>query len=280
MSDAIDAPATSCANCGAALHGRFCAACGQESKPLDPPVRHFAQELAKEFFDVDGKQLRSLRRLVLSPGFLTREYVEGRRVAWLTPLKLYLLTSVAAFAMFAVAGSDAGLKVAIQTNAQDETGFRALGYANGAELAAAINAARETWLPRVMFVLVPIFGWLVSLVRRGAHRRYPSHLVFALHVHAAWFAVRAVSTAVGLLLPTAAEPGVDFVVFVYTFGYLVLALVGAYGGTRLRAVRDAAVVGLVYWVALMAGTGAVIMAAVLGPALLHRLAEALHRSGV
>ena len=125
-------PAGACANCGAALHGRFCGACGQEAKPLDPPVRHFAAEFAKEFFDIDGKQLRSLRRLVFSPGFLTREYVEGRRAGWLTPLKLYLLTSVAAFAMFAIAGSDAGLKVAIQTNAQDETGFRALGYANGA----------------------------------------------------------------------------------------------------------------------------------------------------
>ena len=280
MSDEIDTPAAICGNCGAALTGRFCSTCGQEAKPLDPPVRHFAHEFAQEFFDVDGKQLRSLRRLLFSPGFLTREYVEGRRIGWLTPLKLYLLTSVAAFAMFAIAGSDAGLKVAIQTNAQDETGFRALGYANGAELAAAINAARETWLPRVMFVLVPIFGWLVSLARRGAHRHYPAHLVFALHVHAAWFAVRAVSTAVGQLLPKAAEPGVDFLVFVYTFVYLVLALVGAYGGSRLRAVRDAIILGFVYWVVLIAGTGAVILAAVLGPALVHPLAEALHSRGL
>jgi uncharacterized protein DUF3667 len=271
MSEGIAALAGTCANCGAPLQGRFCSACGQEAKPLDPPVRHFAKEFAQEFFDVDGKQIRSLRRLVFSPGFLTREYVEGRRVGWLTPLKLYLLTSVAAFAMFAIAGSDAGLKVDIQTSAQDETGFRALGYANGTELAAAISAARDTWLPRVMFVLVPIFGWLVSIVRRGAHRRYPSHLVFALHVHAAWFAVRAISTAVELLLPRAAEPWLDLVVFVYTFGYLVLAFVGAYGGTRLRALRDSLLVGIVYWIVLLAGAGAVVILAVLGRPLLHHL---------
>ena len=63
MSDEIDTPAAICGNCGAALTGRFCSTCGQEAKPLDPPVRHFAHEFAQEFFDVDGKQLRSLRRL-------------------------------------------------------------------------------------------------------------------------------------------------------------------------------------------------------------------------
>jgi hypothetical protein len=248
----------------------FCAACGQPRKPLDPPVRHFVGEFALEFFDVDGRLLRSLRRLLFSPGFLTREYVEGRRVPWLSPLKLYLLTSVAAFAMFAIAGDDGGLKIQIQTNAQDEAAFRTLGYANAAELAAAIGQARETWLPRVMFVLVPIFGWLVSLVRRGAHRRYPSHLVFALHVHAAWFGVRAAATAIGLLLPSSADPWLGSGVLIYAVSYLVLAFAGAYGGTRLRGLRDSAIVGVIYWVCLLAGTGVVILLAVLGRVPLSR----------
>lgn len=271
MNDERAVAATACANCGTERHGRFCAACGQEAKPLDPPVRRFVKEFAQEFFDIDGRQLRSLRRLVFSPGFLTREYVEGRRIGWLSPLKLYLVCSVAAFAMFAIAGTDAGLKIQIQTDAHDEAGFRTLGYANATELSAAIGAARETWLPRVMFVLVPIFGWLVSLVRRGAHRRYPAHVVFALHVHAAWFAVRAASTAAAHLLPKAVEPGLDFIVFLYSVGYLVLAFVGAYSGTRLRALRDSLIVGLVYWVLLIAGTGVVIVLAVLGRTALERV---------
>jgi hypothetical protein len=264
MSDEIDAPAAVCANCGAALHGRFCAACGQEVKPLDPPVRHFIAEFAQELFDVDSRLVRSLRRLVFSPGFLTREYVEGRRVGCLSPLKLYLLCSVAAFAMLAIAGSDAGLRIQIQTNARDDAEFRTLGYANANDLAAAIGAARETWLPRVMFVLVPSFGWLVSLVRRGAHRRYPAHLVFALHVHAAWFAVRAVVAGAARLLPRAVGPWLDLAALAYTVVYLVLAFAGAYGGTRLRALRDTLVVGAVYWVLVLAGTGIVIVLAVVG----------------
>jgi hypothetical protein len=43
------------------------------------------------------------------------------------------------------------------------------------------------WLPRLMFLLVPFFASLVSRVRRVPIRPYPQHLIFALHVHAAWF---------------------------------------------------------------------------------------------
>ena len=98
----------SCANCGAALQGPFCWACGQAVQPLDPPVRHFISEFAQELFDVDGRLLRSFRRLLFSPGFLTREHVQGRRIPWLSPLKLYLLASVAMFAVQAFAGSVRG----------------------------------------------------------------------------------------------------------------------------------------------------------------------------
>jgi len=40
-------------------------------------------------------------------------------------------------------------------------------------------------LPRVLFVLVPVFAGIVALFYR--RRRFPQHLVFALHLHAAFF---------------------------------------------------------------------------------------------
>jgi hypothetical protein len=267
MTGAVDASVTRCANCGAALQGPFCAACGQAVKPLDPPVRHFVGEFVQEFFDVDGRLLRTLRRLVFAPGFLTREHAEGRRAPWLSPLKLYLLTSVAAFAMLTVAGDDGGLKIEVKGGTSAEA-FQYLGYTSAEQLAAAIDAAREVWLPRVLFVVVPIFGWLVSRVRRRAGRHYPSHLVFALHVHAAAFAVRAAMTALALALPPIVKPGLDAVVGAYVVGYLYRAFVVVYGGGRLRAVRDTMVVGALYWLVLLVGSGAAVLAVVFGRYLL------------
>ena len=69
--------------------------------------------------------------------------------------------------------------------------LREMGYADLGELQRTIETARLTWMPRVMFVLVPLFAGLTALFQRRVGRRYPAHLVFALHVHAAAFVARA-----------------------------------------------------------------------------------------
>jgi hypothetical protein len=251
---APSSPAGTCANCGAVLHGPFCAACGQAVRPLDPPVRQFAKEFAQELLDVDNRVLRSLRHLVFSPGFLTRAYIEGRRAPWLPPLKLYLLTSVTAFAVLAFAGDDAGLKIALTE-----------GPVAAQAAAAAIEDARAVWVPRVVFVLVPFFAWLVALLRRKSGRNYPSHFVFALHVHAAFFAMRAVVTAGALALPPALKPVANGLLQLYLIGYLFLAFRTAYGDSRGRAALDTALVGVVYMLVLMVLAGLVVLGAAFGP---------------
>ncbi len=262
-SDAV-LPGATCANCGAALHGPFCAACGQAVKPLDPPVRHFIGEFAQELFDVDGRLMRSFRRLLFSPGFLTREHVQGRRILWLSPLKLYLLASVAMFTVQAFAGvgeielTTSEDVAAVQRELQ-RSGFKDLG-----ELQRAIESARLTWIPRVMFVLVPLFAGLVALVERRAGRHYPSHLVFALHVHAAGFVVRALAEGIALALPMGWRESLPRAASIYILGYVFLAFRSVYDASRQRAAVDTAVTATVYLMALVAATAAVVGLAMFG----------------
>ena len=86
--------------------GRSAPPAARPVKPLDPPVRHFIGEFAQEFFDVDSRVLRSLRRLFFSPGFLTREHVDGRRVPGSRRSSCICSTSVAVFAVLAVVGDE------------------------------------------------------------------------------------------------------------------------------------------------------------------------------
>ena len=227
-----------CANCGAALHGPFCAMCGQADKPLDPPVRHFAKEFSQELLDVDGRVPRSFRRLFFSPGFLTREYLAGRRVPWLTPLRTYLIVSVAMFGVLAMVGDPGSVELKFTGDSREITEkVRSFGFATEAEMRATLDAARYTWMPRVMFVLVPFFAWLVALVRRGAGRRFPAHFVFALEVHAAAFGVLALVKALMHVSPPLLARALDILGDVYIVGYIFLALRTTYGGTRWKARR-------------------------------------------
>jgi hypothetical protein len=253
-----------CANCGAALHGPFCSACGQAVKPLDPPARHFIGEFAQVLFDVDNRVLRSLRRLFLTPGFLTREYFAGRRARWVSPLKLYLSTSVACFAVLAVIGDSGVVRLTATGDPNDASGFAAYGYRSLEDMRAATDAAQVVWMPRVMFVLVPFVAWLVARARRGSGRRYPAHLVFTLHLYAAGFGVRAVTASLGAAGPSGLAEGLAIVTVMYVAGYTYLALRRAYGIGRGVAVRDTAIVTLGSWLALMVGTGAVVVLAVFG----------------
>ena len=84
---------TGCLNCGTPLQGAFCAACGQRAVPPNPTVRELAGDAWHELSGYDGRIMSTIRGL-LRPGFLTREYLEGRRAHYLPPLRVYLIVSV------------------------------------------------------------------------------------------------------------------------------------------------------------------------------------------
>lgn len=92
-----------CENCQAELQGHYCHACGQS---VHNPVRnlgHALEEVFESFWHLDGRVFRTLRDL-LSPGKVAREYLAGRRVRYIPPLRLFVIVSVVTFfvAQFAV----------------------------------------------------------------------------------------------------------------------------------------------------------------------------------
>lgn len=91
------ATGASCPNCSAPLHGEFCYACGQ---PRRGAIRHLTGIVADfldTVFNLDARIWRTLWPLYAKPGFLSNEYFAGRRVRYVTPLRLYFFLSIIAF---------------------------------------------------------------------------------------------------------------------------------------------------------------------------------------
>lgn len=82
-----------CLNCGAEVTDRFCPHCGQENLI----VKETFVELVADFFaDVthyDSKFFSTIKDLLFKPGFLSRQYFEGRRTKYLNPLRMYFFIS-------------------------------------------------------------------------------------------------------------------------------------------------------------------------------------------
>src|SRR5688572_19737879 len=98
-----------CANCHAELSGEYCAACGQRHEPHIHTVAHFAGEAFESISHADSRLWRTLWYLFARPGFLTREFFAGRRVAYLPPFRLYLVLSVLVFLLSGLTSDDPAL---------------------------------------------------------------------------------------------------------------------------------------------------------------------------
>jgi hypothetical protein len=113
------------------------------------------------------------------------------------------------------------------------------------------------WVPRVMFVLLPLFAWLVALTYRRVDSNYLHHLIFAVHVHAAWFAAAAIAKTAELLSRPVGD-ALRLLVVVFAVVYAVLAFRRVYGAMRLSFARIAFVM-VIYAAAIILAFVAIVV---------------------
>ena len=89
-----------CLNCNAELHGRYCHACGQENIEPKETVWSLISHFFYDITHYDGKFFSTTKYLVTRPGFLPKEYIEGRRARYLHPIRLYVFSSALFFIVF------------------------------------------------------------------------------------------------------------------------------------------------------------------------------------
>jgi len=91
-----------CPNCGAPRVDRFCSACGQNSRSYLRATREIVGDVLSEAFDLDSRLGRTLRFLVLRPGYLSREFASERRASYVSPVRLYIVVSLVFFGVLSL----------------------------------------------------------------------------------------------------------------------------------------------------------------------------------
>lgn len=245
---------TNCLNCTADLHGPFCHSCGQKATHPVVGMHDFVHEATHEFLHLDGKILNTVRLLVTKPGMLTKEFIEGRRVRYISPIRVYLTFSLLFFFLAAVVpgaresfiGVGPGKGPSQQRSAEEERQADEIG-----------NALMKN-LPRAAFLLMPAFAVLTWLFYRREQRFYIPHLYFSVHFHAFAFLVLAISVALGL----AGSVGkmIGMVVFLAIFPYHYIGLRRVFGGSRGKTFAKGTAIGVLYWIVLALTMLAVVLA--------------------
>jgi len=275
-----------CQNCEAPLTGPYCAMCGQKPPRANPSVREFLHETTHELTHWDGKLPATLKALLLKPGLLTEDFLAGRRARWLPPLRLYLICSIGYFlsgplieavthrsvkqvARFTLtdpvrADSVGAGSVRAGRTEQDSAAANPASAAQPADSAwitrligrdriqriinepETFNAALAASFPKAMFVLMPLFAWLTWLTWRGTGIRYPAHLYFSLHLHAAGFASMVASKLASIVDSLTVDIIVGLAVLGYGTWYTVAAVRRVFGGSSGGVTLRMTLVGIVY----------------------------------
>jgi hypothetical protein len=163
-----------------------------------------------ELLDFDGRMLRSMRLLLTRPGFLSHEYISGRRVAYTSPIRIYLVISLVFFFVLPLILPDSSV-----TSPDHEISVDL--YSKG------------------MFLLLPIFALLLKLFYRRSF--YIDHLVFTVHLFSALYIVFAIL----LSIETLADRYIlimliQVILLVYMVAYFVIALRTVYRESWLKSI--------------------------------------------
>lgn len=255
--------AARCLNCGAALTGRFCAACGQRDDRHVHSLGHFLAEAFEGLTHADSRVWKTLWPLLARPGFLTREFFAGRRQRYLPPFRLYIVVSLLFFVVLALLPDLRIVQVDAGEQAQPGAYCDNLSYQGPGEawlqprlLAGcqktladkeALGRAFLHNVPRAMFFLLPLIAAFMLLLYWRPRRYYVEHLLFFIHNHAMVFLLGTLLAPVFWLLPGGiARSLLTAALLLWLAWYYFCAMRAYYGQGRRRTLAKFLFMGGVY----------------------------------
>lgn len=236
-------PSGKCLNCESTLTGRYCSQCGQKVTSSRPTVGHFFSETVESLTHADSRLWKTLWFLLSKPGFLTKEFFEGKRSRYLPPIRLYIVLSVAFFLILALLPSEAtlspnqaaepGVESAINIDLdckkihyegpfsdllrkQLEHVCERLKETGGVE---ALGQAFLANVPKAMWALLPLFAMFMLLFWWRPRRLYAEHVLFLIHNHSAVFAVLSFNMIFDVIVPEFLRGGLGIIIPFYLVWY-------------------------------------------------------------
>jgi len=213
-----------CLNCGTELHStdKFCPECGQQKTDLDLTFTHFVKEFLSNNFNLDSKIFRTLKILIFHPGKLSKEFLEGKRSSYVTPVRLYLIVSLVYFTVLSFTNIG-GVKINETGKEKDRIVFRldetdsasvneliAVDSISGTDTIVPssfenflkskfkrlqskqgrkeFNAKLRNYISMGMFILIPLTA-LILLLLFYKNSFYIQHLVFIIHLQTLMFII-------------------------------------------------------------------------------------------
>lgn len=202
--------ATACANCARTIDGeaqKFCPACGQPTPAHRIDWHFLAHELEHSVLHMDRGVFHTLKNLILRPGHMMRDYLEGRRAGIVKPLLLIMMTAalLIVLAKYFLAGDLVGSAITVNRG-DGEVG--AVAEKVDVEYLLRTFNAIKAWMNQhytlLTLLLLPLEALAFKVAFRGrGGLNYPEWLVIATFLTAQTFVLQALAMPVQRWIPDA-----------------------------------------------------------------------------
>ncbi len=91
-----------CLNCRHVVEKRYCPNCGQENSESRKTFYHLFTHFFEDLTHYENAFWKTIRNLLFRPASLTREYLSGKRMSYLAPVRLYIFISFLTFLLLGI----------------------------------------------------------------------------------------------------------------------------------------------------------------------------------
>ncbi len=188
---------THCVTCGTILQGEYCSKCGEKTlvPEKDFSLIYFSGQAIEGITDLNSKVLKTFWFLFTKPGFLTLEYLKGRRSLYVKPVQLFIVSSLILYFVFpfmtlffsnipsmehGYQSGDRSLNIFnydIATKVKQKMDEKKM-TADQIEMETRKEASDKS--KAFLFIIIPFWGFIIYLLYRKSFNFYVPHLIFAV----------------------------------------------------------------------------------------------------
>lgn len=237
-----------CLNCGATVERKYCPECGQENIEIHENFFHMAGHFIADYLHYDSKFFRSLKLLITKPGFLTKKYLEGKRVMYIHPLRLFFFVTIImvllANAYYKKYQQQIKRESIVKTpdEREDKAHSKQGEELKDAETLRKISQGFDNisyYLKYISFFLLPVYGLAFKLLYIRRKKYYVDHLVYTLHLQSFVYIALSVLILIPLYVSSGAREWFGVVLIALSFIYMIISLRFLHGQSWMKTIVKA-----------------------------------------
>lgn len=260
---------TQCGNCNWTFKdaNNYCPNCGQENHHFHAPLKEILHEFMESLFHFDAKVWLTLKTMVVSPGLISKHFFENKRQRYVLPFRFYIFISVIYFFLLNVIpekktasaktndngftvgkitiSADEKKKLAVFNETQIDSFLVAKGNADKLsrilfkkmirmELDESendkISGSFNKTLSYSMFLLMPLFAFILLGFYKNKNRYYSSFLTVSIHTHTAIFVLMIIDVFLSYFIQSDL---ISFIQILAIFTYLYFSFRTYFGKEKL-----------------------------------------------